>query len=41
MFLCNGAKIGLSRAAGLTIRILMHEIKISVAVEDADCCNDC
>ena len=36
MFLCDGAKIGLSRAAGLTICVLMHEINISVVVADAD-----
>ena len=36
MFLCDGAKIGLSRAVGLTICVLMHEINISVVVADAD-----
>ena len=36
MFLYDGAKIGLSRAAGLTICVLMHEINISVVVADVD-----
>ena len=37
MFLCDGAKLGLSRAAGLTICVLIHEINISVVVAYADC----
>ena len=37
MFLCDGAKIGLSRADGFTICVLMHEINVSVDVVDADC----
>ena len=31
MFLCDGAKIGFSRAAGLTIFAPMHAIDISKA----------
>ena len=37
MFLCDGAKIGLSRAAWLTICVPMHENNISVDVADAYC----
>ena len=40
MFLCDGAKIDLSRAAGLTICILMHEIfdEINISVIVDSCC---
>ena len=40
MFLCDGAKIGLSCAAGLIICVLMHEINIYVVVADADLLQD-